>query len=184
VSTVIAFEPVPSCFHALNVAVAINGFTNVRLRPCAVSATAGVVTFVTSATNPSCSGIAGTMGDSTLEVPTTTLDEEFREPLADLIVLLDVEGAEHAALKGGRALLARDRPLIIFEFNHVSRQHFTLDDMRSLLGPDYEVYRLRVADGRLDREFDDTWNCVAVHRHTGYYERCQALLYPSQGRGM
>jgi len=177
VAAVIAFEPVASCVHALTVSAAVNGLTNLRVRPCAVSDEPGVVTFTTSRTNPSSSGIGG-MGDVQIEVPTTTLDGEFPEPVNEAIVLLDMEGAEHAALLGARTLLARDRPLVIFEFNHVSRRHFTLESVQSLLGSDYEIYRLRTADGLLDRVFDDTWNCVAVHRRSRFYERCLGSVVP------
>lgn len=175
VSKVVAFEPVPACFHSLTVSSVINKVDNLFLRPCAVSDTIGVVQFTTSSTNPSSSGIAG-MGNLQIEVPTTTLDEEFPEALHEPIVLLDIEGAEYAALKGGRELLKRDSPLIIFEYNDVSRRNFTLDEMRALLGAEYEIYRLRTVDGKLDQQFDDTWNCVAVHIGTRYYERCLKLI--------
>jgi FkbM family methyltransferase len=180
VSSVIAFEPVPSCYHSLTVSAAVNELENLTLRPCAVSAEPGVVQFKTSTTNPSSSGIAGS-GDTQIEVEATTLDMEFCDPLEDPIVLLDVEGAEHLALRGGQKLIARDRPLIIFEFNQVSRQHFNLDMVRTLLGPAYEIYRLRTSDGLLDLELTDTWNCIAVHRDTRYYERCLSLIFPRRG---
>ena len=117
------------------------------------------------------------MGDSQIEVITTTLDEEFPDPFDELILLLDIEGAEYGALLGAQTLLSRDKPLIIFEFNHVSRRHFSLDDMQELLGPDYEIFRLRTRDGLLDQVFEDTWNCVAVHRKTTHYERCLGLRH-------
>jgi len=157
------------------VAAAINGMTSIELHRVAVSSSDGTVKFVTSTTNPSSGGMAGA-GNIVIEVPTVTLDQEFPKPLHEPVLLLDVEGNELCALQGGRALVTRDRPLIIFEYNHVSRQHFTLESMQSLLGPEYEVYRLRTADGRLDRDFADTWNCVAVHRQTPYHQACLSLV--------
>jgi FkbM family methyltransferase len=179
VAAVFAFEPVPSCCHSLRVATVINDFRNINIRSCAVSNTKGTVGFVTSTTNPSSSGFAGA-GNSIIDVATTTLDAEFPDPLYQPIVLLDVEGAEYAALEGARNLVTRDRPLIIFEYNNVSRRHFSLERMQALLGREYEIYRLRTKDGRLDREFGDTWNCVAVHADSSYHERCLRLIVPGR----
>ncbi len=50
-----------------------------------------------------------------INVTVSTLDIELAECSPD-VVKIDVEGAELAVLEGGRALLSRARPLIIFEY--------------------------------------------------------------------
>jgi FkbM family methyltransferase len=49
-----------------------------------------------------------------IEVAVSTLDEQFPQ-LGPAVVKIDVEGAELDVLAGGRALLARSRPLVVFE---------------------------------------------------------------------
>jgi len=175
VKSVYAFEPVDDCVHSMAVSVALNAFHNVHLRHTAVSNKIGTVQFNYSATNPGCSGIDGS-GNKIMQVPTTTLDIEFPQRIQNPILLIDVEGAEKDVLAGGASFVQRERPLIIFEYNNVSRSRFNLEQMRDVLGPEYEIYRLRQRDGLLDNDFDDTWNCVAIHRQSVYYSKCQPLI--------
>jgi FkbM family methyltransferase len=49
------------------------------------------------------------------QVAVTTLDEVTRDAPRIGFIKLDVEGGELAAVQGGRALIARDRPVILFE---------------------------------------------------------------------
>lgn len=61
------------------------------------------------------------------------------------------------------AFIRRVRPLIVFEYNIVSKRHFHLCDIEALLGDSYNIYRLR-EEGLLDSQTDNAWNCVAVPR--------------------
>lgn len=175
VESVHAFEPVGDCVHAMRVSVAINAFENVLIHHTAVSDKIGSVRFHHDVTNPSWSGIDGS-GSAIIEVPTTTLDAEFPNGVQNPILLLDVEGAEKDILVGGVQLIRRERPLIIFEYNYVSRSHFNLAQMLEVLGSEYEIYRLRQDDGLLDDNFKDAWNCVAVHQESPHYARCRSLI--------
>jgi FkbM family methyltransferase len=49
-----------------------------------------------------------------IDVTVSTLDEQFSE-LPAAVVKIDVEGAELQVLEGGRGVLGRSRPLVIFE---------------------------------------------------------------------
>jgi FkbM family methyltransferase len=49
-----------------------------------------------------------------ITVEVSTLDVEL-DGLTPSVIKIDVEGAEHAVLEGARAVLARSRPLVIFE---------------------------------------------------------------------
>lgn len=102
-------------------------------------------------------------------VEVTTLDEEMRSGLFDVdgavhIILMDVEGYEHQIMEGAKQFIWDKRPVIIFEYNDVSRKYFNLDDVRSAIGDGYEIYRLN-RHGSLDVNFDETWNCVAIPKN-------------------
>jgi FkbM family methyltransferase len=62
--------------------------------------------------NPEISDEQG--GPEYIDVQVSTLDEELAE-LSPVLVKIDVEGAELAVLQGAGELLARARPLLIFE---------------------------------------------------------------------
>ena len=83
------------------------------------------------------------------------------------ILLIDVEGAELNVLKGGRSFITNNSPLIIFEYNEVSKKYFNLKDVQTVLGKNYKIYRLK-ADRYLDENYDGTWNMVAVHSNSPF----------------
>ena len=61
---------------------------------------------------------------SKAETQMTTLDHELALVVNDTIILIDVEGYEPQVLKGGLQFINRRKPLIIFEYNYVSKMHF------------------------------------------------------------
>jgi FkbM family methyltransferase len=180
IESVHAFEPIGDCVHSIRASVAINAFENVQIHHTAVSDKIGFTDFDYSPTNPSCSGIRGT-AHTKIRVPTTTLDYALPVSIRHPILLLDVEGAEKDVLVGSVDLIKRERPLIIFEYNDVSRSHFNMEQIREVLGSEYEIFRLRQRDGLLDDNLEYTWNCVAVHRQTQYYIKCKLII---AGTGM
>ena len=70
------------------------------------------------------------------------------------------------------------RPLIVFEYNFVSKRHFQLSDIQKLLGADYGIFRLR-KDGYLDECVDSAWNCVAVPVGSEFEEMARRLIQTS-----
>jgi hypothetical protein len=54
------------------------------------------------------------------------------------------------------------KPVIIFEYNHVTKEHFKLEEVESELGNEYRLYGLN-SKGKLDNNFNNTWNLVALH---------------------
>ncbi|MEM0987069.1 MAG: FkbM family methyltransferase [Pseudomonadota bacterium] len=81
------------------------------------------VTFQVSTTHPGRSGInpilqqnKDTLYGAPVEVPATTLDTLAEgRPGGCRFVKLDLEGGEYNALRGGSRMLARDKPLMVFE---------------------------------------------------------------------
>jgi len=112
----VAFEPIPALAEEL-----AREFPAVDTRRLAVGARRGRARFCHFTRldgwsglqrNPEISDEQG--APEYIDVEVSTLDEELAG-LTPAIVKIDVEGAELAVLEGGRELLARARPVLIFE---------------------------------------------------------------------
>lgn len=167
-----AVEPFPSCARVVVESARLNGFHHLEVLPLALSDAAAPASLLVDWRNPALSrllldgqSILGrAAGEETLEIVTSTLDQEFAtisHPTSVLII--DVEGAELAVMRGGRSFIRRNHPLIIFEYNAITRRRVQLSDVEAELPSEYEIFRLR-RDGFLDRRLERTWNCVAVDR--------------------
>ena len=117
-----AFEPSETNFARLRRNVELNGLTNVALNKVAMSDREGEAAMYLSAEDPGQHSL-GRVGEVSAEcvVPTVTLDGYVaKSGLARLdMVKIDVEGAETMVLRGGREVLARDRPSLLIEINEV-----------------------------------------------------------------
>jgi FkbM family methyltransferase len=162
VAAAIGFEPHPDCAQVCHLSARLNRLhRKVRVAPVALSSARGRARFAFNAVAPQASGIVA-CGKEGTEVMTSTVDDEVcAEAGAAYVVKIDVEGGELAVLQGAVELIRRALPVIVFEYNETSRLHFSLHRVRQVLGPSYEIFRLR-PDGRLDRDLSNTWNCVAV----------------------
>jgi len=166
VAAAVGFEPHPASVEACRRSIRLNGLAGrVRIVPKAVRDRAGTARLHVAPGNSRASSVvappAAGRGDW-VEVPATTLDGELAGVDGTVLMLVDVEGAEPLVLAGGRRLLERTLPLVVFEHNETSRRLYGLDAVRAALPAGYELLRLR-GDGRLDRDLERTWNCVAVH---------------------
>ena len=172
VGTVIAFEPHPVCSAVCRRNVALNHLS-ADVRGLLIADGAPQPYLVDTNYAPT-SGIRRDTHVSAL-TPSHRLDDVL-EVDGDCILLVDVEGAELDVLKGACALVQQVRPLIVFEYSSlIQRGLFTLADVLRVVGPDYELFRLR-ADGYLDSRLADTWNCVAVHQASMFAPICRARL--------
>lgn len=162
VEHVTVFEPQLEQQKAILKTIELNEFNHTNLIKKPVSDKVQEILFNFNTTNSTASGITADLNVGT-KVLATTIDNEFSTiKTSDLMVfLIDTEGAELDILKGGNVLISKISPLIIFEFNHVTKKHFKISDVQEYLGPNYNIYRLR-KDGKLDLNFNKTWNLVAV----------------------
>jgi FkbM family methyltransferase len=115
----IAFEPIPSVAEELAAR-----FEGVVCRAVALGARAEVTKFCHFTKLDGWSGLRRNAeisdergGPELIDVEVSTLDAELAD-LIPTVVKIDVEGAELDVLRGGRSLLSRTRPVLIFE--HVS----------------------------------------------------------------
>jgi FkbM family methyltransferase len=118
---VIAFEPLPDNFTILRKLVASNQMENVSLFQAAVGSCAGQIAFVPPAASWSIGeGHVSTGGavDNEISVQSVTLDELYEQGdwRAPRMIVMDVEGAELAVLRGAEALIAKCKPYVILEW--------------------------------------------------------------------
>jgi FkbM family methyltransferase len=168
---VVALEPHPVCAEVCRRTARINGWNHVHVIEAAAAEHNGRISFAVDPRNPGSSSLSPS-GDAAVKA--LTLDDALGDRDGPALVLIDVEGAEPRVLRGGLSFIRRTRPLIIFEYNDLSRQHFRLQDIRDLLGEDFEIFRLR-QDGYLDLDVERSWNAVAVHRDSVFEPVCAAL---------
>lgn len=116
---VYAFEPVPPTADALERNVAASGTGAVRVARAALAAEPGEVVLHLYSDDP-CAGnssvgaVPGLQSTGSTTAPAVTLDAFLAgEGAAPVLVKLDVEGSETAALRGGAALLAGEHPPVV-----------------------------------------------------------------------
>ncbi len=151
----LAFEPIPTLAQEL-----AREFPSVDCRQKALGARRETAEFTHFRKLDGWSGlrrslqISDELGDPELiTVEVSTLDEEL-DGLAAAVVKIDVEGAELGVLEGGRALLARARPVVVFE--HVAAGAAIYDTQPGALWDvfqelDYAVYSA-TGEGPFTRE--------------------------------
>lgn len=174
VNHVYGFEPQKEQFIGLTKTVEINDFKHVSLINKPVSDAEKEIIFYFDPNNRTASGITDDEKAGTQKFISTFLDNEITDLETPHILLIDVEGAECDVMRGGKKLISQNKPLLIFEYNHVSQQHFTIDDVKQILGDDYEIYRLR-SDGNIDSNFKRLWNLVAVNKNSIFNKAIQTL---------
>lgn len=166
VDNVTVFEPQFEQQVAISKTIDLNKFSKTKLVKKPVSSKEEEILFNFNLTNSTASGITNDESLGT-KLIATTIDNELYSSVSEqnYVFLIDTEGAELEILKGGSQLIKKYSPLIIFEYNHVTKKHFEIDDVRNYLGSNYSIYRLR-KDGMLDLDFSNTWNLVAVPQNT------------------
>lgn len=173
VAHAIGFEPHPLSAEACRRHIALNDLRNVRIVEKVVG-DGSSQRYVADYSKPTTSGVQRDGANGT-HTATQRLDDILLDVSGPCIMLIDVEGAELDVMKGAHTFIHAHRPLIIFEYNDVTRRHFGLDAVKSLLGPAYNLFRLRV-DGRLERSLDIIWNCVAVPNGTEFEDLCRQRI--------
>jgi FkbM family methyltransferase len=161
VERVYAFEPHPSTFLALSASAKRLSY-KIDLFEVAVGESDGEIEFAASETSPTGAGLCVAKSSNTIRVPVCRIDEKLKSIAhSPIVILMDIEGGELAAMRGGVEFITERQPLIIFEYNLVSKKYFTLEQIRLLLDG-YHFYRLQSSTGKLDSNLNDTWNIVAI----------------------
>lgn len=184
IDNVTVFEPQPECARTIAKAAELNNFANIKIAQKIVSDKVGTERFILEGHSPSGSHIAGEEESmNSIEIECSTIDDEIKYNNESCILLIDVEGAELKVIRGGMNFINNCKPLIVFEYNDLTKKHFSLDELKKVLGDDYKIYRLR-KDSMLDTDFSDTWNCVAIPASSNFEEICKTHLedFTSSGK--
>jgi len=134
---VFAFEPQARNVDALRRHLELNGLRNVDVWPCAVSDRVGEARFDDS--GGSSQGCLSDRGQ--IVVPTVTLDSLMAtgDLLAPRVIKIDIEGAEHRALRGAERTIEAFRPAV-FLATHGDVVHRECCDW--LTSRDYSLNRI------------------------------------------
>jgi FkbM family methyltransferase len=117
---VVSFEADPQLAARLNREVARLGMTQCTVWDKALGERPGVAQFELAATPSSNSGLGSLAPDDTatdgrVTVQVATLDEAYDAHGAPRLVVMDIQGGELAALRGGARTLAEARPVVVLE---------------------------------------------------------------------
>ena len=164
----VAFEPIPELADDLR-----NRYPGVDVHQAALADTVGSVTFQYFPEHADSSGIVplAHLSDATpIEVPTTTLDHTIDDAGHVRFLKVDVEGAVLAVLRGGRATLARSRPVVVFEHTLAAVLNGTSS---SELHDEFTSIGLRVFsfDGRGPLSRGAFERLVTLERHENFIAR-------------
>ena len=138
---IMAFEPSPANLRLLDLNLVLNGITGVDVQRAAIGDESGTVRFTQNPTN---SGNSRVARDGRIQVPLVTLDQS---PLAgwegiDLMVM-DVEGFEVHAIRGGRKTLARTRYFFVeYAPEQLQEQNSTVDEFIELIAAEFRTMYL------------------------------------------
>lgn len=123
-----AFEPIPGKFAALD--KKFNAIPNVTVHHCALSNEDGSAVFNHVISNPAYSGLVKRSydrpneKDESIEVPTKRLDSLLGPDYIVDFLKIDVEGGEMGVFEGGAKLIARSKPIIVFESGIGGTNHY------------------------------------------------------------
>jgi FkbM family methyltransferase len=162
IKDIYAFEPRPECAEVLRKNASLNRENRIKIIENALDDLGdGSITLHHNPGGSSSGIYSQSDNPNHIKVNTLTLDKALPAEMQNPVLLIDVEGAEPLVIKGGINFITRNKPLIIFEYNNTSKQHYNISQIAGILGPDYDIYRLNHT-GMIDKDLIKTWNCVAV----------------------
>lgn len=161
---IMAFDANINAINSLITNSKLNNLKHINFFNNAVSDSSDTyIDFHLNVKNPNESSIInGSSNDSEIhQVKSITIDS-----LSSLIkgtkvvMLIDVEGAELKVLKGAKETISKYNPIIIFEYNYVSKNIFRLEELVKILPENYSLFSL--SDNKPITDYHKIyWNLIA-----------------------
>jgi FkbM family methyltransferase len=166
---VFGFEPSMNCVTAITKTMAYNQRNNFNIFQNLVGEDEAMVAFSEGKADGSASIYTSTnSSEKVQQIKLDSVKELSALPEGmPTVIMIDVEGYEPNVLRGGAALIKRLKPLVLFEYNYVSKRYFNINEIHQILGDSYIIFRLR-NDALLDSVVANAWNCVAIPRNTQF----------------
>lgn len=175
---VFAFDPILECCEVVQKSLELNAIEDFEIFNCLVGEKECEVNFSHNLLFSGTSSVFDISRNASAElIRMVRLNDVFKNnelPRDKILMLIDVEGYELNVLRGSQSLFKLN-PIIIFEYNTISKRHFSISDIKKLLGRRYEVYRLN-SDAKLDSMVDEAWNCVAVPIDHAIFDSISSLV--------
>jgi len=143
-----AFEPIPNLFHKLN-----NKYgSKCEVLNYGLSDQKKQSSFQHVTTNPAYSGIRKRTYPKdeqveTIQIQLDTLDNQLKQHDRVDMIKIDVEGAELEVLKGGKKIIEKFHPIIVFEHGLGASDHYNTSPEDILSFFDYHQYQLFTLKG-------------------------------------
>jgi FkbM family methyltransferase len=151
----IGFEPNPVCIYYLENLINYNDFKDCQIIPAALSSKSDILSFIVSSDTDDAGTIVQELRPDKFEkkkqhVSAIKFDDTgFAKNTGDIIVKIDVEGAELDVLKGMQNFIGGNRPPVICEVLHAhSAAQLTFCEKRNneilaiLKSLDYKIFRI------------------------------------------
>jgi FkbM family methyltransferase len=142
---VISFEPGQHFCKLLYLSAKLNGFANIEIYPFAVADQRKNVIYDETHGSGSISQFDVNLETTSLRhiAAALTLDDVLRDEKSIHLIKMDIEGAEHLALRGAKNILKSHRPIIISEFSPAGLQSVSgvsgKDFLRGLIDAQYDI---------------------------------------------
>ena len=147
---VISFEADATIAEALRGEVSRQGFTQCTVMAKALGPRVGEALFDVASSPGQNSGLGSLAPDEApatdrITVEVATLDDAFAEHGRPALVVMDIQGGELGAIRGGRRVLAEARPVMIIEVESgsLARLGGSAEELHEmLLAEDYDCWRM------------------------------------------
>lgn len=174
---VIGFEPSNDCVESIKKTMNKNGRLNFTVYANLVGDRDELVSFSEGNNVQGASIYTSTNSSNKIkQIKLDNVKELMALPDAmPTVLMIDVEGYEPNVLRGGGALIKRLKPLVLFEYNFISKRYFDINEIHQILGDSYVIFRLR-KDAMLDSDVENAWNCVAIPKGSQFESILQSRI--------
>ncbi|MEO0224056.1 MAG: FkbM family methyltransferase [candidate division WOR-3 bacterium] len=141
----IGFEPIYEAYKSLKISKILNDLENLEVFNVLIGNREGIVDFYYKPKSPTSSSIKDNENSIVLKLKMESLDNFYERGILEnmkTIMLIDVEGAEYEVILGGIRFISDVKPLIIMEYNQISRKFYNIENVLKVLPKGYYLSNL------------------------------------------